>query len=37
MKQKMDTADLNKLAYDIIDIAKLCTSYVVKVYVQYFL
>ena len=29
-KQKMDTADPNKLADDIIDIAKLCTSYGVK-------
>ena len=29
-KQKMDTADPNKLPDDIIDIAKLCTSYDVK-------
>ena len=27
MKQKMDTADSNKLADDIIDFAKLCASY----------
>ena len=26
-KQKMDTADLNKIADDIIDIANLCASY----------
>ena len=29
-KQKMDTADLNKIADDIIDIANLCASYGVK-------
>ena len=29
-KQKMGTADPNKLADDIIDITKLCASYVVK-------